>query len=385
MKHFSRRIYGGLFALAISLACVGPQLLKAQETSADDRHEQQKKENAQNFGLREATPEEKQAEVNEVTVEVAHSDKTSEQLLRIVTTRGAVWDQTVGTPVPPPKPGAAVTIRRTILGGTMCKLNKWTTYRCIRVDKPVSSATDVAAVTRATSTQNAPASVPQVQAPAANVARPSLPSAAADDMSARQVEEPSPKASPLAQTASAAPRVAPNASPNVQSASSSPAKMAPQQPTANKPTNNVAPMDIAKAEFPTSPSAPPPSASKVQQSALAVSAPNATPRQDDQISNMEERRKQNEQNFGLREKTPEQKKVEVDEVNVEVARTEQTSEQLLRIVTTTGAIWDQTVGLPVKPPKPGTVITIKRAALGSVMCKIGKWTTYRCLRVDRSN
>jgi hypothetical protein len=53
--------------------------------------------------------------------------------LVLTTTDGAIWKQ-VETQVVQPTPvqGGSMTITKAILGGFMCKPNKWTTFRCAR-------------------------------------------------------------------------------------------------------------------------------------------------------------------------------------------------------------------------------------------------------------
>jgi hypothetical protein len=53
----------------------------------------------------------------------------------------------------------------------------------------------------------------------------------------------------------------------------------------------------------------------------------------------------------------------------------------LTLTTTDGAVWRQTESDPVRPtPKSGQTMVIERTALGGFMCKIGRWTAFRCMR-----
>lgn len=75
---------------------------------------------------------------------------------------------------------------------------------------------------------------------------------------------------------------------------------------------------------------------------------------------------------------------ETRQIAVEVAGTGLTSDRKLRIFTTDGMTWDQTQGPPANPPKPGTMITIKRNFMGGHWCKLSKWTRVRCERTDEA-
>lgn len=94
-----------------------------------------------------------------------------------------------------------------------------------------------------------------------------------------------------------------------------------------------------------------------------------------------ERRAQQEREFGLPEHETEEAKSEIGEITVEIASTGVASGGKLRFVTSEGAVWEQTEGAPVSPPKPGTTVTIKRNFMGGNVCKIGEWTNMRCRRV----
>ncbi len=383
MKSFDRRVSECLFALAAltTPSLVDQSAAQAQQVSVDTKVDELRKEREQDFGLHEKTAEQTQAQVNKVTLEVARIGQTSNRLLRVVATTGAVWDQTVGAPVRAPEPGTVMTIKRTMLGGMMCKIGKWTAYRCIRVDRPTLSSLNPEETPRAM--EDASPSTTAHAEPLPGKVTSSLPASAHSGESVQKVEQPS--AVPTLPTEAAAASKTVNAS-QAQYAVLPTTKVRSSGDENHDEWSGEAPEAVsgtlsqsqqANAVVP-----PPrkPAASPVTASASKTSRPISA-----NHPSGEELQKENQRNFGLHEKTVENRRIEVDEVTVKVARVAETSNRLLRIIATSGAVWDQTVGAPVRPPQPGTTITIKRAMFGSAMCKIGKWTTYRCIRVDRAN
>ena len=357
----------------------------AQPADPGTSVENRRKINERDFGLGTTERETAQTRIESITVEIANAERIADQHLRITTTGGAVWDQTIGDPVPPPKPGTIATIKRTALGGMMCKVGPWTTYRCIRVDKPASVSTSVAETAPPPSVPTASQPARLADTAAETAANPVRPAQASP---ARASAHSSPAVPPLAGTPPAPPP--PGA---VASVPAPPFAATPPRPTLSNPSagNRVSKPVVASASFPegsvASPGKPPVETSQ------PVAAPNAiieapvAPQADGPARGEPVPPKSEDtveaQNFGLRGRTPEEKQVEVDEITAEVANVEKTADQQLRIVTTDGAVWDQTVGAPVAPPKPGTIFTIKHRALGGTMCKIDRWTSYRCIRVDR--
>jgi hypothetical protein len=111
-------------------------LLPDSETASSKRQER--------FGLqrpaaRAATPTTasdaptQQKPEDKVEVTLAAVKESGDGKLVLTTTDGAIWKQ-VETQVVQPTPvqGGSMTITKTILGGFMCKPNKWTTFRCAR-------------------------------------------------------------------------------------------------------------------------------------------------------------------------------------------------------------------------------------------------------------
>ncbi len=53
----------------------------------------------------------------------------------------------------------------------------------------------------------------------------------------------------------------------------------------------------------------------------------------------------------------------------------------LTLTTTDGVVWRQVESDPVRPtPKSGQTMVIEKGILGGFMCKIGRWTAFRCTR-----
>ena len=82
-----------------------------------------------------AAPEEKKSDESEdaITVMLAEVAVGRSKRVVLITQEGAVWRQTDGGALrPTPKPGQSMTIERTSFGGFMCKIGKWTVFRCQR-------------------------------------------------------------------------------------------------------------------------------------------------------------------------------------------------------------------------------------------------------------
>jgi hypothetical protein len=53
--------------------------------------------------------------------------------LRLTTSEGAVWREVESDPIlPAPKAGQAVTVQKASLGGFVCKVGRWISFRCLR-------------------------------------------------------------------------------------------------------------------------------------------------------------------------------------------------------------------------------------------------------------
>lgn len=85
--------------------------------------------------LMPGAPEEEEGDESEDAIAVTLAEVAIGRSKRVVliTDEGAVWRQTDGGALrPTPKPGQAMTIERTSFGGYMCKIGKWTVFRCQR-------------------------------------------------------------------------------------------------------------------------------------------------------------------------------------------------------------------------------------------------------------
>ncbi len=70
---------------------------------------------------------------NNVTVTLGQVARLHDDKLLLITTEGAIWEQTDQVEVQPgPKEGQSMTIRRGPLGGFFCDVNKWKSVRCTR-------------------------------------------------------------------------------------------------------------------------------------------------------------------------------------------------------------------------------------------------------------
>ncbi len=68
-----------------------------------------------------------------VTVTLGQVARLHDDKLLLITTEGAIWEQTDQVEVQPqPKEGQSMTIRRGPLGGFFCDVNKWKSVRCTR-------------------------------------------------------------------------------------------------------------------------------------------------------------------------------------------------------------------------------------------------------------
>ncbi len=68
-----------------------------------------------------------------VTVTLGQVARLHDDKLLLITTEGAIWEQTDSVEVQPgPKEGQPMTIRRGPLGGFFCDVNKWKSVRCTR-------------------------------------------------------------------------------------------------------------------------------------------------------------------------------------------------------------------------------------------------------------
>ncbi len=81
---------------------------------------------------------------NSITVKVAQTGLSGNRKLRITTTEGMVWEQTVGVVPEAPAPGTVIVIRNGSVGGHWCQINKWTAVRCQRVDRPTETRANAA-------------------------------------------------------------------------------------------------------------------------------------------------------------------------------------------------------------------------------------------------
>lgn len=70
-----------------------------------------------------------------------------------------------------------------------------------------------------------------------------------------------------------------------------------------------------------------------------------------------------------------------DEITVTLAEVAVGRSKRVILITEEGAVWRQTDGGALRPnPKPGQTMTIEKTSFGGFMCKIGKWTVFRCQR-----
>ncbi len=82
-------------------------------------------------------PRRDKSENNElITVRVSKTGSTGDGKLRVITTEGMVWDQIYGDPAAPPKTGAEIKISAGAMGSHWCEVNKWTSFKCARIDRP---------------------------------------------------------------------------------------------------------------------------------------------------------------------------------------------------------------------------------------------------------
>jgi hypothetical protein len=105
----------------------------------------------------------------------------------------------------------------------------------------------------------------------------------------------------------------------------------------------------------------------------------------EQVKTTEEMREENKANFGLpkyKSETKEEKAAEIDKLDLVVASIGLTPEQKLRVVTSSGAVWDQTLGAPARAPKPGATLTVRTNMLGGHICRFFDWPSYDCQRVQ---
>jgi hypothetical protein len=123
---------GGGAGSAGAPATASPPLTPAQEA------QQQKAEFGLPKNLVETASEKK---LKQVRLEIASIGEGAAGQLVISTTDGQVWAQTNGAPPQrQPKPGGFITIKRNIMGGMVCKTDKYSTFDCMRTDRPQSAS-----------------------------------------------------------------------------------------------------------------------------------------------------------------------------------------------------------------------------------------------------
>lgn len=72
-------------------------------------------------------------DVKSLVLTLADIQNTPRGLLLMTATDGAVWEQTDGDSVPgDPVPGDTVTVKKGVLGGYFCQVNRWQEVRCQR-------------------------------------------------------------------------------------------------------------------------------------------------------------------------------------------------------------------------------------------------------------
>lgn len=92
---------------------------------------------AEDYGLPASRRAEKTA--GTITVQVAETGLAPSGKLRLTTTDGMIWDQSSGDPAKAPEPGTEVVISKGLMGSHWCQLDRWTSVRCERVDRPVEA------------------------------------------------------------------------------------------------------------------------------------------------------------------------------------------------------------------------------------------------------
>ena len=105
----------------------------------------------------------------------------------------------------------------------------------------------------------------------------------------------------------------------------------------------------------------------------------------------EQIRAENEANYGLSQSQVETKKKKnkevaedttVDKIELTIASTGQTPSGKLRLITTTGAVWDQVNGNPANPPAAGASVKVWTNLMGGHECRIGRAAPFDCQRVQ---
>lgn len=102
----------------------------------------------------------------------------------------------------------------------------------------------------------------------------------------------------------------------------------------------------------------------------------------------------NKRNFGLglsapaeaaikpkKEPKPKAETAEVDQLDLTVASVADTALGRLILVSTDGAIWEQTDSDPIgSRPRKGDVVKVSKGFLGGYMCHVTRWQAVRCQR-----
>lgn len=78
------------------------------------------------------------ADADKISVTLQDVSMRGDGKLLLVTSEGVTWRPIDSDPIRPmPRSGEAMSIERTLFGGYMCKLGKWTAFRCTRAPDPL--------------------------------------------------------------------------------------------------------------------------------------------------------------------------------------------------------------------------------------------------------
>jgi len=330
-----------LLAICLLIGAAAGTAYGATETKLSA---EQRERDIQNFGL---SPEQiakpkKVEKISSVRLQIAQAVILEPGRIRVLAANGAVWDQVENIRLKEIKPGDRIFIKRSFMGGWICKIGNQEPYRCARVDRPYTPEIEVA---QDEAQQNqAPVSTPTTDIGPA--------SAEAQSPSARPEQANKPAVPPLAK---------PSVAPQMQAPSQS-------QESSSTRSQVAAPPNSASAETAAS-SAP-------QASATPLPPSPAGAKEEPEVSN-----------FGLPQNAQPHKEAQAQQpltsVRLQVVAAVALAPNRLRIMAANGAVWDQMESVQIGDVKPGDWITIKQSLMGGWICKIADRAPYRCSRADK--